>query len=239
MDTHADAGGLGVKMYDGTGHFLPESKRGFPSPMAAFAKMSGMAKIFPKSRLFGQYHLTYLDHNQTHEVDVLSGAFLLLRRCVLEKTGLLDEAYFMYGEDIDLSYRIKKAGYKNYYFADTSIIHFKGESTKKGSLNYVRVFYNAMLIFAGKHVSGTNGKTAHPIVTYRHLHPSLFCRSATTARENRCTGSGYDFNHCESVCITAYMGELYPGTGSRYFPSHIFLYKHSDSMWQPGFLPCG
>jgi GT2 family glycosyltransferase len=172
MDTHADAGGLGVKMYDGTGHFLPESKRGFPSPMAAFAKMSGMAKIFPKSRLFGQYHLTYLDHNQTHEVDVLSGAFLLLRRCVLEKTGLLDEAYFMYGEDIDLSYRIKKAGYKNYYFADTSIIHFKGESTKKGSLNYVRVFYNAMLIFAGKHVSGTNGKLLTLL-----LHIAIYIRA--------------------------------------------------------------
>ena len=158
MDNHPDAGGLGVKMFDGTGHFLPESKRGFPSPMAAFAKMSGMARLFPQSRLFGQYHLTYLDQNQTHEVDVLSGAFMLLRRSVLDKTGLLDEAYFMYGEDIDLSYRIKKAGYKNYYFADTSIIHFKGESTKKGSLNYVRVFYNAMLIFSAKHVSGTQGK---------------------------------------------------------------------------------
>lgn len=158
MDTHTDAGGLGVKMFDGTGHFLPESKRGFPSPMAAFAKMSGLASLFAQSRLFGQYHLTYLDKNQTHEVDVLSGAFMLLRRSVLNKTGLLDEAYFMYGEDIDLSYRIKKAGYKNYYFADTSIIHFKGESTKKGSLNYVRVFYNAMLIFSAKHVSGTKGK---------------------------------------------------------------------------------
>ncbi|MFN8237811.1 MAG: glycosyltransferase [Chitinophagales bacterium] len=158
MDAHTDAGGLGVKMLDGTGHFLPESKRGFPSPMAAFAKMSGMARLFPQSRLFGQYHLTYLDPNQTHEVDVLSGAFMLLRRSVLDKTGLLDEAYFMYGEDIDLSYRIKKAGYKNYYFADTSILHFKGESTKKGSLNYVRVFYNAMLIFSSKHVSGTKGK---------------------------------------------------------------------------------
>jgi O-antigen biosynthesis protein len=151
-------GGLGVKMVDGAGNFLPESKRGFPSPVAAFAKMSGLSKLFPKSRLFGQYHLTYLDTDTSHEVDVLSGAFMLLRKSILDKVGLLDEDYFMYGEDIDLSYRIKNAGYKNYYFADTCIIHFKGESTKKGSLNYIKVFYNAMIIFAGKHVSGTRGK---------------------------------------------------------------------------------
>ena len=157
MDQHYDTGALGVKMYDGAGNFLPESKRGFPSPLAAFSKMIGLAKLFPFSKTFGQYHLTYLDKNRNHEVDVLSGAFMLLRKVVLDKIGLLDEEYFMYGEDIDMSYRIKQAGYKNYYFADTSIIHFKGESTKKGSLNYVKVFYNAMLIFTRKHVSGARG----------------------------------------------------------------------------------
>lgn len=158
MESDSSIGGLGLKMYDGAGNFLPESKRGFPSPLAAFAKMSGLSKIFPASKTFGQYHLTYLDKNKSHEIDVLSGAFMLLRKTVLDKVGLLDEDYFMYGEDIDLSYRIKQAGYKNYYFADTSIIHFKGESTKKGSLNYIRVFYNAMIIFSKKHVTGTRGK---------------------------------------------------------------------------------
>ena len=148
MEADAGIGGLGVKMVDGAGNFLPESKRGFPSPMAAFAKMSGLSKIFPASRTFGQYHLSFLDKNKSHEIDVLSGAFMLLRKSVLDKVGLLDEDYFMYGEDIDLSYCIKKAGFKNYYFSDTSIIHFKGESTKKGSLNYIRVFYNAMIIFS-------------------------------------------------------------------------------------------
>jgi len=158
MEKDTAIGGLGVKMVDGAGNFLPESKRGFPSPMAAFAKMSGLSKLFPKSKTFGQYHLTYLDKNESHEIDVLSGAFMLLRKSVLDKVGLLDEDYFMYGEDIDLSYRIRKANFKNYYFADTSIIHFKGESTKKGSLNYIKVFYNAMIIFANKHVTGTRGK---------------------------------------------------------------------------------
>ncbi len=158
MEDHLDAGGLGVKMIDGSGNFLPESKRGFPSPFVAFAKTFGLARIFPKSKRFNQYHLGHLDKDKNHEVDVLAGAFMLLRQRVLDKTGLLDEAFFMYGEDIDLSYRIVKSGYKNYYFAETTIIHYKGESTKKGSLNYVRTFYNAMIIFAKKHFEGRQAK---------------------------------------------------------------------------------
>lgn len=151
MDTHPDAGGLGVKMVDGQGRFLPESKRGLPTPAAAFYKIFGLAGLFPKSRRFGQYHLGYLDDDQVHEVEILSGAYMFLRKSVLDKCGLLDEDYFMYGEDIDLSYRIIKAGYRNYYFPETQIVHYKGESTKKGSLNYVFVFYKAMIIFARKH----------------------------------------------------------------------------------------
>lgn len=157
MDAHPEAGALGVKMYDGQGEFLPESKRGFPSPKVAFYKMSGLSKLFPKSKTYGEYHLGYLDDNEIHEVDVLSGAFMLLRKEALDQVGLLDEDYFMYGEDIDLSYRIQKAGYKNYYFPNAPIIHFKGESTKKGSLNYVRVFYQAMIIFARKHLQNKGG----------------------------------------------------------------------------------
>ncbi|MBI1227829.1 MAG: glycosyltransferase [Bacteroidetes bacterium] len=154
MEVHPEAGGLGVKMIDGSGTYLPESKRGFPSPWVAFCKTFGLSAFFPKSKVFGRYHLGFLDKNETHEVDVLAGAFMLLRRSVLDKIGLLDEAFFMYGEDIDLSYRIVQAGYKNYYFADTTIIHYKGESTKKGSLNYVKTFYQAMIIFARKHFQG-------------------------------------------------------------------------------------
>lgn len=159
MERTPDAGGLGVKMIDGRGNFLPESKRGFPSPMVAFYKMTGLSTLFPHSTTFGKYHLSYLDKNTIHEVEVLSGAFMLLRKSVLDDIGLLDEAFFMYGEDIDLSYRIVQAGYKNYYFPTTKIIHFKGESTRKGSLNYVKVFYQAMIIFLEKHFHGT-GKGA-------------------------------------------------------------------------------
>lgn len=154
MENHADAGGLGVKMIDGKGTFLPESKRGLPTPWVAFYKMFGISKLFPNSKKFGKYHLSYLNKNEIHEVDVLAGAFMLLRRETLDKVGFLDETFFMYGEDIDLSYRITLGGYKNYYYPETTIIHYKGESTKKGSLNYVKVFYNAMIIFARKHFSG-------------------------------------------------------------------------------------
>ncbi len=158
MDAHADCGGLGVKMVDGTGRFLPESKRGLPTPAVAFCKMFGLSKLFPKSKRFNRYHLGHLDKEKTAPVDVLSGAYMMLRKEALDKTGSLDETFFMYGEDIDLSYRITQAGYRNYYFAGTRIIHYKGESTKKGSLNYVYLFYNAMAIFAKKHFSPKNAK---------------------------------------------------------------------------------
>jgi len=156
MEEHPDAGGLGVKMIDGKGKFLPESKRGLPTPWVAFYKMFGLSKLFPKSKIFGKYHLSFLPENEINEIDVLAGAFMLVRKTVLEKVGLLDETFFMYGEDIDLSYRIKLGGYKNYYFPETTIIHYKGESTKKGSLNYVKVFYKAMVIFVKKHFPGRN-----------------------------------------------------------------------------------
>ena len=158
MDSKPDAGGLGVRMIDGKGNFLPESKRGLPTPAVAFYKIFGISKLFPKSKKFGAYHLGYLDEHEINEIEVLSGAFMLMRKSALIKTGFLDEAFFMYGEDIDLSYRITKAGYKNYYFPKTQIIHYKGESTKKSSINYVFVFYRAMVIFAEKHFSQKNAK---------------------------------------------------------------------------------
>ncbi len=131
FESNPKAGGLGVKMLDGKGKFLPESKRGLPTPVVAFYKIFGLAQLFPKSERFGQYHLGHLSKDKNHEIEILSGAFMMVRKSVLDQIGLLDENFFMYGEDIDLSYRITQAGYKNYYLADTSIIHYKGESTKK------------------------------------------------------------------------------------------------------------
>lgn len=154
--SHKDAGALGVRMVDGTGAFLKESKRSFPSPMTSLYKLFGLSLIFPHSKTFGRYHLGHLSEEENHEVDVLAGAFMMIPKKVLNEVGAFDEAFFMYGEDVDLSYRIQAAGYKNYYLADTTIIHFKGESTKRGSLNYVRLFYSAMNIFVRKHYGGAS-----------------------------------------------------------------------------------
>jgi GT2 family glycosyltransferase len=158
MEKHHDCGALAVRMIDGTGTFLPESKRGFPSPFVAFCKTFGLSTLFPTSKIFNRYYLGHLGEWQTCEIDVLAGAYMFMQKSALEKVGMLDEAFFMYGEDIDLSYRIVKGGFKNYYLPTTTIVHYKGESTKKGSLNYVKTFYQAMIIFAKKHFVGSDGK---------------------------------------------------------------------------------
>lgn len=150
------AGALGVRMIDGRGKFLPESKRAFPSPMASFCKLAGLAALFPRSGFFNRYALGNLDEYENHSVDVLAGAFMLVKKEVLLQMKGFDEDYFLYGEDIDLSYRIQKAGFQNLYFGETAIIHFKGESSATHSLNRVNYFYKAMLVFVDKHYrSGT------------------------------------------------------------------------------------
>ncbi len=155
LRSHPKAGALGIRMLDGSGNFLPESKRAFPSPLRAFYKLLGFSALFPKSPIFNRYSLGNLSSLENHEVDVLAGAFMMVSKPVLKLTGAFDELFFMYGEDIDLSYRIQKAGFTNYYFAGSSIIHFKGESTRKGSMNYVILFYHAMFLFVQKNYRGS------------------------------------------------------------------------------------
>ena len=149
-DTHPECGGVGTMMLYCNGKFANESRRGLPSPWTALCKMSGLNTLFPESKLFGKYYMKYLDKEQANEIEVISGAFLLARHSALKKTGLFDEKFFMYGEDIDLSYRLLQQGYKNYYIP-SPIIHYKGESTQKSTFRYVHIFYNAMLIFFKKH----------------------------------------------------------------------------------------
>ncbi len=151
---HGKAGAIGIRMLDGSGKFLRESKRSFVTPLTAFYKLSGLSRLFPRSPVFARYHQGHLDPLKNHQTDVLAGAFMMVRRSVLDKTGGFDERFFMYGEDIDLCYRIREAGYENHYLSHPPIIHFKGESTSKHTLKYVRMFYGAMAIFAKKHYGG-------------------------------------------------------------------------------------
>ncbi len=150
MQSHPKCGAIGARMMDGNGVFLPESKRAFPTPWVSFCKIFGLSKLFPRSPWFAKYHLRYLSDEEPQCIDILSGAYMLCRTAVLQQLGGFDEDFFMYGEDIDLSYRIVKAGYEN-WMLPTSMVHYKGESTHKDSMRYVRVFYDAMLIFYRKH----------------------------------------------------------------------------------------
>lgn len=150
MDEHPEAGAVGLKMINGNGLFLAESKRSFPTPWVSFCKLFGLSRLFPDSPKYASYTLPYLSPDEQHEVDVLSGAFMLMRHDALMATGLLDEDFFMYGEDIDLSYRFIQQGYKNYYIPER-MLHYKGESTQKVSYSFLKRFYGAMLIFYKKH----------------------------------------------------------------------------------------
>ena len=155
MDAHPETGAVGVRMQYGDGHFAMESRRSLPTPSVSFWHMTGLGRLFPRSKVFAKYHLTYLDNADECRIEVVSGAYMFVRKEALDKTGGFDETFFMYGEDIDLSYRILLQGYQNRYLP-LPIVHYKGESTIKTSFKYAKVFYDAMLIFYNKHFKRRN-----------------------------------------------------------------------------------
>lgn len=151
LDRDPAIGAVGCKLLNPDGTFQLGSRRSLPTPWVAFTRIIGLSRMFPRNRLFGRYNLTYLPPDQGGEVDVLSGSLMMLRKSALDRVGLFDEDYFMYGEDIDLCYRIRQAGYRIWYEPRTSAIHYKGESTKKGELSRINTFYATMLLFIDKH----------------------------------------------------------------------------------------
>lgn len=159
MDAHPEAGSIGPKLLDGKGQFAPDGKKSFPSLSVAIFKTTGINKVFSKSPYFNKYYAVHIGDDETAAVDVLSGCCMLVRTSVLPKIGgAFDEDYFMYCEDVDLSYRIQKAGYQNIYFPEATLIHYKGESTRKATLSYVRIFNEALSTFVRKHYSKGNAQ---------------------------------------------------------------------------------
>jgi len=154
LEIHPDAGVVGCKILNPDGSLQLACRRSIPTPWVAFTKLIGLSHLFPKSRLFGKYNLTYLDPDHTTTVDSISGSFMMVRREILDQIGLLDEQFFMYGEDLDWCYRISQSGWKIYYVPETKIIHYKGASAKKAKLDSILIFYRAMLQFARKHFRG-------------------------------------------------------------------------------------
>lgn len=176
FDQNERAGATGVRMLRSDGSFALESRRGIPTPFTSFCKMTGLCSRFPKSRTFGHYYMQFLDENLPNQIEVISGAFMFIRRRTLDKSGLLDEDFFMYGEDIDLSYRMLMTGQNNYYLP-VSILHYKGESTNKTSFRYVTTFYKAMLIFFEKHYGHYNLFLTLPIKFAIYLKGAAsFCK---------------------------------------------------------------
>jgi len=151
LSIHQDVGAVGCKLINPDGSFQITSRRSLPTPWIAFTRIVGLSKLFPKNRLFGRYNMTYLDPNVETEVDVLPGSLMFIRHEILSTIDYFDESFFMYGEDVDLCFRIKKQGWKIVYIPETKAIHYKGESTKKSEFSFVSNFYTAMLIFANKH----------------------------------------------------------------------------------------
>ena len=153
FNEHPDCGLAGCKILNSDGSLQLACRRSFPGPWTSFTKVTGLSNLFPGSRIFARYNLTYLDENKTHEVDAVSGSFMMIKRDAYEKVGGFDDQFFMYGEDLDLCYRVQKAGFKVYYVPDTQIIHYKGESTKRSNLDETKLFYDAMHKFVKKHLS--------------------------------------------------------------------------------------
>lgn len=162
LDSHDAAGAVGVCMLQDNGIKARESRRGLPTPLVAFYKMCGLCERYPQSKRFGHYYMSDLSWDKPGQIEVVSGAYFMIRRSALNEIGLLDEDFFMYGEDIDLSYRLLKNGYQNWYLPE-KILHYKGESTQKTSFRYVHVFYEAMLIFFRKHYANSSWLLTIPI----------------------------------------------------------------------------
>jgi GT2 family glycosyltransferase len=152
MESRPQAGACGPKIVSPEGRFRPECRRGFPTPLAAFSRLFGLSTLFPRSRLFGKYHLTYLEPDYETQVDALSGACMIVRREAADPVGYFDEEYFLYGEDIDWCWRMKRAGWEIWYIPRASIAHVKGASMRRSPGRPDWFFFEAMRVFVRKHL---------------------------------------------------------------------------------------
>jgi GT2 family glycosyltransferase/lipopolysaccharide/colanic/teichoic acid biosynthesis glycosyltransferase len=208
LEANPHVGLAGCKVLNPDGTFQPACRRSFPTPWVAFTRLAGLSRLFPQSHLFGRYNLTYLSPDDTYEIDAVSGAFMILRRSVYEQVGGLDEDFFMYGEDIDWCYRIQQAGWKIYYVHSTQIIHYKGESTRRSSIDEIRMFYDAMHLFVRKHLA-----RSAPFFWFIKLAIHLSSRlAAARARARPFFSAAIDFILVDAALLLAerlWMGEFF------------------------------
>lgn len=228
MDAHPKAGSCGVRMLKADGSNAMESRRGVPTPMTSLYKMIGLCSRYPNHPRFGRYYMSGISWTEHHEIEVVSGAFCMLRREAIDKVGTLDEDYFMYGEDIDLSYRLLQGGYENWYLPAV-ILHYKGESAHKSSFRYVHVFYDAMLIFFRKHFGHMSFLISLPIkvaifiraiialvtMSVRGWRDSIGLRDRSSYQLSHFVfiGSDYTLSQCRSIArLKGLDAEFHEGT---------------------------
>ncbi|MDZ7722723.1 MAG: glycosyltransferase [candidate division KSB1 bacterium] len=217
FENQSDAGCVGCKILNPDGSLQLACRRSYPTPWVAFTKIIGLAALFPKSKLFGRYNLTYLDPEQTSRVEAISGSFMLVRRRVIQEVGGLDESFFMYGEDLDWCYRINQAGHSIYYVPSTQIIHFKGESSKKSPFQQRRLFYEAMRLFVKRHFHKTSALLPSWLLIAAIYISSFFSYVSTFAQ--KCIWPGIDF-----VMYTVSLGIA------------VFIRFNPEFPWQPFIL---
>lgn len=244
MDKHPDAGACGVKMLQTDGRKARESRRGIPDPLTSLYKMTGLCACYPTHPKYGHYYMSGISWDEPARIEVVSGAFCMLRRTALDKVGFLDEDFFMYGEDIDLSYRILKGGFTNWYLPDT-ILHYKGESTQKTSFRYVHVFYDAMLIFFRKHYGHLSFLLSIPIkaaiymkalvalsgMLYRKIKKSLgfFQPNVKRYPDFIFIGSQTAIDHCQRIArMKGLNGEFYVGDEQTMPQGHLSMLGQID-----------
>lgn len=215
FESHPDAGMAGCKILNPDGTLQLPCRRSFPTPWTAFTKTFGLSTLFPKSKLFARYNLTYLDPDDTYEVDAVSGSFMMITRDVYDRIGGLDETFFMYGEDLDWCFRVQQSGLKVYYVPTTSIIHYKGESTKRSNIDELNVFYNAMRLFVRKHHTGSS-------LFEWFIYSGIYIRKLIADSARLLKPAGVAVLDMMIVVVTIMVGEYYRKGGLFTLPEYAY-----------------
>ncbi len=226
MDRHPRTGMAGCKVLNPDGSLQLACRRSFPTPWVAFTKLSGLSRLFPRSRWFGRYNLTYLPEDETCEVEAISGSFMVLRREAVAQVGLLDEDFFMYGEDLDWCYRIRSAGWQIHYFPGTQIVHFKGESSRGSSYDSLRLFYQSMGLFVQKHF-----RRRMFVLSYWMLHLAIWARAAMAFAKTLLSALAIPFIDLTLMQLSLSVAIWFRFENSTVWPKYLIIDAVYSAVW--------
>jgi len=231
---HPETGIVGCKVLNPDGTLQLACRRSFPAPWVAFTRLTGLSQLFPKSRWFGRYNLTYLPEDETAEVEAVSGSFMAVRREAVEQVGMLDESFFLYGEDLDWCFRLRAAGWKIHYFPGTQIIHFKGESAKQSDLDNLRLFYQAMGQFVHKHFR-------HKIfsISYWLLHAAIWARAGIAFIDSMMRKLAIPLTDLAFMQVSMLIAVWWRFDNTSFFSGFLFVDAVYSTIWFICLALCG